>query len=105
LKLEEYAMKLWQALERSANHINAVIEDFKKRDVERREFVTEIQERADAGADALIVKDLLGIYYRVYEGAKALSEVVEYVKRCLNNKNKLNRARQLVAEGIKINLS
>lgn len=105
LKLEEYGMKLWQALERSANRISEVVEEAKKRELDRRDFVTEIQQRAEKGDDKMITKDLLGIYYRVYEGHKALAELVEFVKRAINNKHKLDKVRHLVAEGIKINLS
>lgn len=96
--LEQASMKLWKALERSAEKIQKWIDDKKKAGcTQRKDFA--------ALVDKEIPKQWSGLYYHIFAGADALEEIVQKCKEYMPNRNKLDMVRDYFAEGIKVELT
>lgn len=96
--LEQHSMRLWQALERSAERITKWIEDKKRAGYTARKDFADL-------LDKEVPKPFTAIYFHIFSGADALEEIVQKCKEYMNNRNKLDIVRDYFAEGIKVELS
>lgn len=74
------------------------MDEAKKRDIDKRTFVGEINKRLEQ-QDPEIFKDK-ALYFAAFDGQDPAEGIIDVIKKAASNRNKLNQVRYL-AEGLK----